>query len=63
MPKKPLLLGDVEQDVSTQLRGYLLILAEDGYRGEAALVAAAILTLTDYLERATQAIRTLAERP
>ena len=54
MPKHSLIMSDAEDAVAQQLGGYLVILEDRGYRGDAALVAAAILALTESVDRLTQ---------
>jgi len=61
MAKHRLMMSDAEEAVAQQLGGYLVILEDRGYRGDAALVAAAILALTESVDHLTQAVWTVAQ--
>lgn len=62
MAKHRLIMSDAEEAVAHQLGDYLTILEDRGYRGDATLVAAAILALTEAVDRLTEDVRRLADR-
>jgi hypothetical protein len=63
MAKHRLIVSDAEDALAQQLGGYLVILEDRGYRGDAALGAPAILALTESVDRLTQAVCMAADRP